>query len=610
MRILSITFLVLITILQVSGQLVDCFNETGIGMFEGANPTSDWMVRAETGSGSLGLETAEVYAGDNAMKATVESGAANWHVRLISVGCEFPLVEGDYYSIAFYLKASQDGEMDIALRDGGTTIETKDLSVESSSDWARYEVRIASDASSSAGRIYISFSTEGTYVIDNITVTRTDCSGEIGGGALVDECDVCAGGNTGIVPGSYCNLTPILPNDPLLTYEGTLYKEISAKEAVLHRFSGEYLNDGPSNWLWNLENAKTQSGISIVFKTNSPVMNFTFSELVDSEQRSDHFAVFKNGELYQDNIRSDEFTLTNFEEDLAEWKITLPSFDGMVFNGLELVDGYTLHSMPASNKPKYFAIGNSITHGVGQDNAGHLTYPFLIADSLGYELHNLGIGGSKISDQIMTNLVGQTADVITVLWGYNDVNANADLSSSGGAYDRYELLLDSLCSSQPQADIYAILPTPTNTVVGGNNASNTIADLRAEEESIIIAQQATCPNLHLVESHDYVAQTGHLNDDVHLNVLGAEHLAHGVITEILDNDLITGVKTYDKLVSDLYPNPTTGLVKLGEVQDYIVYDLLGTPVLIGSSSQIDMSALPVGSYVIKSNGKVERIVKQ
>jgi len=514
------------------------FTSGGIGGFNDAADMSEFNMATSDGStdyGSYCLNTTDVKEGTGSLQVDVTADHS-WAMRMFNTGCDVNVRDGFQYKMEFWIKGTPGSSFTTYLfaNVSSNNLDQTTLYVETAG-WEKHSVILQADESGLGG-VKLSFAKTGQYLIDDLTVVELDCSGEEGGTATLDGCGICSGGNTGITPDSYCSFTSITPDNTSIYYHGILSEDINATRAILHRFSDDFLNDG-SDGTWSQPKAETQSGITVEFQTNSPIVTMKFSELVGSEQRASNFAVFKDGELYQEGITDSEFTFTNFAEDDAVWTVSLPNFNGIQFDGIDLVDGYSLTPITQTPKSQYFAIGNSITHGVGQENSSHLTYPYLIADSLGYELHNLGIGGSRISEHVLTNLVGQTPDVISVLWGYNDVNNSADLQA--GPLDTYESLIDSICKSQPQAKVMVITQTPTHTTIGGNNPGsndNTIAELRAEQEAIITTLQATYPNLYKVESHGYVSFPSGLNDDVHLNTLGAYELAMGIIKEINDTD--------------------------------------------------------------------------
>lgn len=322
----------------------------------------------------------------------------------------------------------------------------------------------------------------------------------------------------------------ITPDNANLRYNGVLYSIVTEAEAELHRYSEDYLKHGMDGTV-SLEKARTQPGISISFKSNSPVLKLKFAELENSDIRKRRFSVFKDGILAYDHISDLEFILANPAKDTAEWEVYLPYFSGVKFLGLELSREYELYKLPVEDKAQYIAIGNSITHGVGQ--SGTLdTYPFLVANSLGFRHINLATGGSRISTEILRNFSEISPQLITILWGYNDVNQENALEDVLPVYDS---LVNELCSRFPQADIYCILQTYTTTVVGRKNENNRIDSLRSWTRSSVENLQLTYSNLYYIDGEDYVRSEDDLKDRVHLNVEGARKLAEGIVREYLEN---------------------------------------------------------------------------
>lgn len=60
----------------------------------------------------------------------------------------------------------------------------------------------------------------------------------------------------------------------------------------------------------------------------------------------------------------------------------------------------------------------------------------------------------------------------------------------------------------------------------------------------------------------------------------------------------------------LSPNPSSGIIYFSEVTSFTVYDLLGAEVLSGTSSVIDLSSFVDGVYVMKTDNKTIRVVKE
>lgn len=325
--------------------------------------------------------------------------------------------------------------------------------------------------------------------------------------------------------------TLVSPDDSKIRFNGVLHSVITSKEAMLYRYTESFYENGFDGTL-EITRSRTQPGISISFKTNSPLVKLKFDKLENSQSRKRRFTVFKDGLRTFDFISDLNFTIANPAKDTCEWEVYLPHFSGVKFLGLELSNGFMLHELPSEEKPLYVAVGNSITHGVGQTGTVD-TYPYRVASSLGFRYVNLATGGSEISLGTLNNFENLSPKLITVLWGYNDVTYEADPLK--GAMAIYDSLVSSLCTKFPEADIICISQTFTTTVVGKVNPHNRIDSLRNWTKASIEKLQKKHENLFLLEGLNYVSSEDDLKDRVHLNEQGAKKLAHGIVAHYKNN---------------------------------------------------------------------------
>lgn len=328
--------------------------------------------------------------------------------------------------------------------------------------------------------------------------------------------------------------TYIKPNDSKIRFNGVLNARITEKEAELHRYTEGFFKNGFDGTI-EITRARTQPGISVSFKTDSPLIKLKFAKLENSQNRKRRFTVFKDGTQVFDFISDLEFTIANPGKDTREWEVYFPHFSGVKFLGLELSKGYTLLDLPKEKKPLYIAVGNSITHGVGQTGTVD-TYPYLVANSLGYDYINLATGGSEISTETLRNFEAVSPRLITILWGYNDVTYETD--PLRGVMPIYESLVSSLCTKFPKADIICISQTFTTTVVGKVNPNNRIDSLRSWTKETVERLQKKHDNLFLLDGLKYATSEDDLKDAVHLNKQGAQKLADGIVKEFSANNTV------------------------------------------------------------------------
>ncbi len=319
----------------------------------------------------------------------------------------------------------------------------------------------------------------------------------------------------------------IKPNNQLIEFKGALFIQKSDQKVIISRHSKSML-EHPQTFMV-AKKANTQSGVTICFSCNSSKIDVAFEKRNDADSRQNVFGVYKNGEFYK-SINGLTFTIDNQEKkESNNWEIVLPTFSGVNFLGLKIDNKAKLFPVKKETKPVYVAIGNSITHGVGQKGAAYLSYPFLLAREKNWELYNLAVGGSKISWPVAQLLKDIKVDVITVLWGYNDWNSTFLIESEIKPY--YKKLLLELRKVQPKAKIYCILPTTSKSLTP-KNGSDSLDDIRDTEREIINKLQAKGDkNLFLIEGHK-MTTVDDLNDAVHLSVDGAANFTKHLLKEI------------------------------------------------------------------------------
>ncbi|TLX72768.1 hypothetical protein E9993_16630 [Labilibacter sediminis] len=591
-----------------------CLSEGGDGSFDVTSIYNQWVKMPGSGGvdyGSFSHETTEPYIGEGSMKAEVTQ-TAPWQMRMVSsVNCPQTVVVGADYKVNFWLKGPAAGDVKVTLdySSGTDLMQT----IEATTDWTEYSVVFTPTVASTDLRIKIGFVDVGTYYIDEVTfgAATIDCNGDADGTAAVDDCGICAGGNTGIVSNSFCPATQITPDNANIRYDGVLYKNVTNTYAELYRFTQGYVASDvyePLDQFYGPHQAKgsrTQSGISLVFKTNSTFMYMHFETLVHSLDLGIRFTVFKDGELYLDNISDPDFVITNDQATLSEYEVYFPSLHGLKFLGMDIDEASTLSALPVDTRPTYVAVGNSITHGVGQDNASHLTYPFLVGKQLDYHVYNLGISGSRINKEVITNLAGlpNGPDVLTILWGYNNLKDAIALSEQ---MIEFQTLMNQLLLNYPNTKVYALLQSYTRTEAIDDN---TVAELRILQQDILTDLQSQYTNLKVIDAWDYTDDTG-LNDAVHLNEHGAQTLADGIVSEILADEPTTLLK--EKIINaelKIIYNKGSKSITMVEIGKYEIFSMNDEIVSEGiSDGTISVEGLLSGVYVLRINKKTGKFI--
>ena len=315
----------------------------------------------------------------------------------------------------------------------------------------------------------------------------------------------------------------IYPNNDKIYISGAFFLLKSKECVVINRFNTTFLE--MKETLMNAKKANTQTGVSVSFSTNSQNMKVIFKERQDAEHRQKVFGIFKNGEFFTE-INSLELEFENLEGQVkTEWEVVLPSFYGLDFGGIEIDTNADLYKTTRVKRPVYVAIGNSITHGVGQNGAGFLTYPFLLAKQKDWQLYNLAVGGSKISWSVAQLLKNREVNIITILWGYNDWNGG--FTTENDIRPNYIKLLEELRKVQPTAKIYCILPTVSKRKTP-KTGKQSLEEVRlCQLDCVTCLQREGDDNLFIIKGADITTEKD-LNDDVHLSVSGAANFAQNL----------------------------------------------------------------------------------
>jgi len=284
---------------------------------------------------------------------------------------------------------------------------------------------------------------------------------------------------------------------------------------VMLRFNELNLAEPRVNYM---QNGQTQSGVIVRFKTNSNFVKVKFTETAGARWGTD-YGVWADGVWFNSYINHN-FTLQKPDgKDVVTWEISPSLMNAVNLTSIEIENGKELVANQLTVQPQYFAIGNSITQGVGQGNAGYLSYPFLFGRKMGYETYNLAVGGSKVSWKVATELENRKADLITVLWGYNDWYFVGETASS---YRSLMLdLLNKIRDYQPNTPLVCI------SLIGTENPTPS-SGVKIEDYRTVLAQlveerkAAGDANIYLLDGTNINVE---LMDKVHPSVKGAVDLA-------------------------------------------------------------------------------------
>lgn len=211
-----------------------------------------------------------------------------------------------------------------------------------------------------------------------------------------------------------------------------------------------------------------------------------------------------------------------------DYELILPYGDSVDFQGVEVNAEARFEVPPARPAVRYLAYGDSITHGFTA-SAVDKSYAFLVAQKMGWQLVNLGLGGraSNVSDAHVVKSL--KADVISVLMGANDWQG-------GGPVERYRSnmmgFFDAIRAVQPNVPIYYLTSL---WVPPSWNPKGQVADLesyRKVAREIVVARKDA--NLHLVEGPELIDHDAALFDatPVHPNDKGSAQMGERLAAQM------------------------------------------------------------------------------
>lgn len=328
---------------------------------------------------------------------------------------------------------------------------------------------------------------------------------------------------------------------PEIKVEGAPYLIRTPDKLLFNRFSPRMFSLPEAERMFPARTAASTSGVVFSFRTGSPSIQMKF-ELQAGLAENSVFKILRNGLDYRIlSYPSKEIAkgVTIHLDSLpdtgaATYQIIMPSYSNLALTGLSLDDDFDLMTAEPSAKKVYISFGDSITHGRGQDGASFLTYPFILSRKLGMSLYNQAVGNAKVS----VPLAGESnklpsADLITILIGYNDLNgAGRTAAQYESDYQKY---LEEIRKNHPRAKIYCITLLYTKKVKSAKTG-HTPEEFRDVVRRVYANMSKTDPRLFLIEGEDVSSaenlQPGADTDAVHLTVKGAGMLAEALFSKL------------------------------------------------------------------------------
>ena len=304
-------------------------------------------------------------------------------------------------------------------------------------------------------------------------------------------------------------------------------------KVLKEEFSGQRPKPGE---VWGGK-ARSTTGVKMIFKTDSDHITLHFKVPEGFTNRGANWLVRQNGDAGEPF----DFSKKNQAMDLkvtsktpgkpVVYTVVYPSWANPVFYGMELDQGKTLLPYTLPKKPLYVAYGDSVSHGTGQKSAAYLTWPYKLAEKLGYDYYSLAVGGAKIKLPVVECFqYFDHVDLVTFYLGINDA-----ATKTVEEYKKdYAAALEIIRKYHPSAKIFCITlhTVPADKV--GKFTKVPLTEYRQPVIDVVAARQnAGDQNIFLIDGTQLVGLEDAMNPgNVHLSVDGADKWAKNIYKEI------------------------------------------------------------------------------
>jgi len=274
--------------------------------------------------------------------------------------------------------------------------------------------------------------------------------------------------------------------------QGALRTETIDGAVIFHRFTPkqEQLYTTVSNDSF-FKKAFATAGVRLEFTTDAE--KFTLDYTAKSASSRDYYAidVLVDGTMVKHfgHERVHEVT-SQFSVSLPKGthtvRIYLPALKATQINALELDGGDTF--APVKRPLRLFAFGDSITQGYDAAYPSQ-SYVNLLADKLGAEVTNFGIGGEFFRPALITDDLCEQPDLITVAYGTNDWSKHTaeELKAASAGF------FANLRAAFPKVKIFAITPlwraeSVNNTQCGSFESARELVRAAARAQDAVIIE--------------------------------------------------------------------------------------------------------------------------
>ena len=238
--------------------------------------------------------------------------------------------------------------------------------------------------------------------------------------------------------------------------EGTLIPD-SLKENRYDRLPISY-KEIVREPVWNL--SKSSAGMSIRFLSNSSSISVKW--IVLNNLKMNHMAetgikgvdlYFKNNDNWQyintgrpDGIKNESTLINNMSEEMREFKIFLPLYDGVV--NIEVgIDSNSVIEKPLKNRNKSIIFyGTSITQGGCASRPG-MAHTNIISRKLDLDCINFGFSGNGRMEQPIAKLISESKPLFYV------IECMPNMINKGNVTNKTIPLVNTIRENNPEAPI-------------------------------------------------------------------------------------------------------------------------------------------------------------
>lgn len=340
-------------------------------------------------------------------------------------------------------------------------------------------------------------------------------------------------------PGSLKMQASVPLDSEQIYFKGAKYIYRDASQIEPLRFSREVLQTNPVQLNFNPAVARMDSGVQMFFSTDSSTVAVQATLQSFRKEKPAFFRVYRGDEFLKefefsragDRDCPVEMVFESGDGQRHTYRIDFPTTAEVLVTGLLVDAGAELEPMTFEDRPVYVALGDSITQGtMALFGRSELSYPFLLSRELGFDLYNLGVGGSRVSVPVGEMLADwDQIDLITLLIGANDFSWAAVPSAK--YRENYVDLLQVIRRSHPETPLFCITLTYT-TRDTGDGGEPTEAYRQVVRDVVTEFQAAGDKQIFLLEGEE-LSGTDCLSDWVHLSVEGNQTMARNLYQEII-----------------------------------------------------------------------------